>query len=100
MHGWYVLDILTPRTPTHLDHTMIDTKSLTNAGFKGDVILPGDSEYEEANKRWSRFIERQAGVVVRPRSTEDVALAVKFAVQGGYPVVVKGQSPSPCPATT
>lgn len=70
----------------------IDTSALVAAGFEGEIIRPGDASYEDASKRWSKLIERKAGLVVHPANTSDVAKAVKFAVGGGQQVVIKGAS--------
>ena len=58
-------------------------------GFKGDLIRPGDSTYEESIKRWSKLSERKAGIVAYPSCTEDVVRTVKYAVQESIQLVVK-----------
>jgi FAD/FMN-containing dehydrogenase len=58
--------------------------------FKGDLILPTDSSYQDDLKRWSILAERRAGLVAFVKSEEDVSAAVKFAVKTKVEIAVKG----------
>jgi FAD/FMN-containing dehydrogenase len=58
--------------------------------FKGDLILPTDSSYQDDLKRWSMLAERRAGLVAFVKNEEDVSAAVKFAVKTKVEIAVKG----------
>jgi len=62
--------------------------------FKGELVLPSDAEYKDSLKRWSVLAERQAGAVAYVKDEEDVAAAVKFAVEAKLEIAIKGMSPS------
>jgi plasmid stability protein len=58
--------------------------------FKGDLVLPTDSNYLDDLKRWSILAERRAGLVAFVKSDEDVSAAVKLAVNAKVEIAVKG----------
>jgi FAD/FMN-containing dehydrogenase len=60
------------------------------AKVKGDVVLPGDSGYDDALKRWSVNSQRKAGAVVFVRDAEDVSEALKYAKAEKLDVAVRG----------
>jgi len=78
--------------------------ALSSAGFTGDLIIPGDSEYESAIARFAKNAKRNAGLVAFVKSAEDVSKVIKFANSGSsaqIPVVIRGggHSPSGCSST-
>lgn len=58
----------------------------------GDLVLPSDPGYAEGLKRWSKLSEKSAGMIVFPRTEEDVVKAVGFAIQHQLEIAVKGES--------
>lgn len=58
--------------------------------FKGDLVLPRDSNYQDELKRWSVLAERRAGLVGFVKIEEDISAAVKFAVEAKVEIAVKG----------
>lgn len=62
--------------------------------FRGELILPSDSEYKNGIKRWSVLAERQAGLVAFVKDEEDIAAAVKYAVEAKLEIAIKGKSRS------
>lgn len=62
--------------------------------FKGELVLPSDANYKDSLKRWSILAERLAGVVAVVKDEEDVAAAVKYAVEAKLEIAIKGMSPS------
>src|SRR3954467_10194831 len=56
----------------------------------GEVIAPGDFQYEEARKVWNGMIDCHPGVVVRCASTQDVVAAVTFGRENDITVAVRG----------
>jgi FAD/FMN-containing dehydrogenase len=53
--------------------------SRLNDAFAGEIITPADDEYDEARRLWNAVHDRRPAVVVRPRTTDDVAIAIRFA---------------------
>ena len=58
--------------------------------FKGDLVLPTDSNYQDELKRWSVLAERRAGLVAFVKNDEDVSATLKFAVHAQVEIAVKG----------
>jgi FAD/FMN-containing dehydrogenase len=53
------------------------------ADFKGDLIAPGDPEYDQARTVWNAMIDKRPGLILRPTSTADVVAAVNVARENG-----------------
>ena len=66
-----------------------DLEALRSA-LQGEVVTPGDSEYQEARTIWNAMIDRNPAAVVRPAETADVAKAIKFAREHDLPLAVRG----------
>ena len=49
------------------------------SSFSGEVIGPGDAQYEGARRVWSAQFDRHPALIVRPANVADVAAAVRFA---------------------
>jgi hypothetical protein len=47
--------------------------------FGGEIVLPGDVDYDSARAVWNGMVDRRPAIVVRPNDAHDVALAVRFA---------------------
>lgn len=60
------------------------------AGFKGQLIGPGDSEYDEARTVYNAMIDRRPALVARCTSPEDVSYVIGFARDHGLPLAVRG----------
>ena len=58
--------------------------------LSGEVLVPGDCDYDEARRVWNAAIDRRPGVIARCRSAEDVSAAVSFAVRHGLEIAVRG----------
>src|SRR4051794_4445005 len=56
--------------------------------FGGDIIEPGDGEYETARR--SMFASGSPAVILRPRSVRDVQEGVRFAARAGLALSVRG----------
>ncbi|ORY61594.1 uncharacterized protein BCR38DRAFT_37090 [Pseudomassariella vexata] len=61
----------------------------------GDVLVPGNSGYEESLQRWSETCIKPAAVVVRPTTASETSAAVQFARKHFIPFTVRGGGHSP-----
>ena len=67
---------------------MTDLGKLTDR-FEGEVVRPEDPGYDAARVVWNGMIDRRPALIVRPRSTDDVAAAVRFAREEELVVAVR-----------
>jgi len=57
---------------------------------RGQVLRAGDEGYEEARHVYNAMIDAHPEVVVRCAGTDDVAATVRYAVERGRPLAVRG----------
>ncbi len=57
--------------------------------FSGDVVLPGDAEYDAARSVWNGMIDRRPAAVVRPNDVDDVVRAVRFGREQDLVIAVR-----------
>jgi FAD/FMN-containing dehydrogenase len=57
---------------------------------RGQVIQPGDTDYEVARKVWNGMIDRFPAVIVRCVGVADVMSAVRLAREEQLPIAVRG----------
>jgi hypothetical protein len=55
----------------------------------GRVLLPGDSDYDQARQGWNRSIEQHPALILVAQSAQDVVAGVRFAGEHGLSVGVK-----------
>jgi FAD/FMN-containing dehydrogenase len=60
------------------------------AGFRGTLIQPGDSSYDDARMVRNGLIDRSPALVARCHGTADVVAAVNFARDQGLDLSVRG----------
>jgi FAD/FMN-containing dehydrogenase len=60
------------------------------AAVRGQVIRPGDSDYDEARAVWNAAHDKQPALIVRCSGTADVIKVVEFARSEGLPLAVRG----------
>lgn len=58
--------------------------------FRGQIILPGDADYDTARKVWNGMIDRYPRLIVRPLDTQDVRAALVFARENDLLISVRG----------
>ena len=58
--------------------------------FAGEVIRPGDPDYDSARVVWNGMVDRYPALVVRPTATADVVEALRFAREQDLVVAVRG----------
>jgi FAD/FMN-containing dehydrogenase len=66
-----------------------------NLRWRGEVVRPGDDEYDQARRVWNPIVDRRPALIVRPREVADVIEAVDFARTDGVPLAVRGGGHSP-----
>jgi FAD/FMN-containing dehydrogenase len=74
--------------PVHT--TAIDLAALLAEHLTGDVIAPGNPEYDTARRVWNGMIDRRPAVIARCADADDVATAVRFAHEHGLALAVRG----------
>lgn len=55
-----------------------------------DVILPDDATYDETRATFNATVDRRPAAIVMPRSTDEVAAAIRWAHDAGMPIAVRG----------
>jgi FAD/FMN-containing dehydrogenase len=56
----------------------------------GELIKPGDSNYDESRKIWNAMIDRKPALIVQVADAEDVSKAIKFAVANKMEITIRG----------
>jgi len=69
---------------------MAVTTTFDIPGFGGRVIMPSDTDYDEARAVFNAMIDRRPAALAACESTADVAAAVKYARSEGLSVSVYG----------
>src|SRR5215203_3156515 len=59
-------------------------------GFRGELLRPQDSGYEDARRVWNGSITRFPALIARGAGVADVIAAVKFAKDNGLLLAVRG----------
>ena len=70
-----------------LDQTKVEAFA---SDFRGRVVLPSDSDYDEVRAVWNGMIDRHPAMIVRCFGTADVITAVNFAREQELQVSVRG----------
>ena len=59
-------------------------------GFRGDVIVPGHHDYDDARAVWNGTVDRRPRLIARCSGTADVSAAVRFARDHDLEIAVRG----------
>ena len=62
---------------------------IDEAAFRGQVVHPGEPEYDVHRKIWNGSFDKHPAVIVRCAGVSDVIAAVKFGRESGLPVAVR-----------
>ncbi len=60
------------------------------ARLRGDVLLPGDADYDEVRQIWNAMIDRRPALIARCLGVADVLTCVNFAREHSLPLSIKG----------
>lgn len=60
------------------------------ANFQGQIIHPGDEDYDTARRVWNGMIDKLPALIVRPVDVRDVTAAVTFARDNDLLLSVRG----------
>jgi hypothetical protein len=60
------------------------------ARLAGDVVVPGDEDWDEARQAWNLAVDQRPAAVALPESADDVVAIVNFARQHGLRVAPQG----------
>jgi FAD/FMN-containing dehydrogenase len=69
--------------------TMARTVERARSRLDGQLLLPGDTGYDDARTVWNAMVDRRPRLIVRCASTGDVALAVLTARELGLEIGVR-----------
>ena len=58
--------------------------------FSGQLLRPGDSDYDQARRVWNGMIDRYPALIARCATTEDVVAAVNYARDNNLLLSVRG----------
>ena len=64
--------------------------SALETSFRGQLVRPGDSGYDEHRKVWNGSIDRSPALIARCAGVADVIAAMRFARDSGLRVAVRG----------
>src|SRR5947208_17108030 len=73
-------------TEVELDRAVL---SELDTSFRGQLVRPGDSIYDEHRKIWNGSIDRHPALIARCTGVADVMAAVRFARTADLPVAVR-----------
>lgn len=80
-----------PETATQTATRLADqTTRNFEARFSGEIVHPGDPEYDEARQVWNGMIDKYPALIARCAGAEDVKAAVNFAREQELPLAVRG----------
>jgi len=70
----------------------VDTTGISGLreGMRGQVLMPGDTGYDEARRVWNGTVDRRPALIARCADVADVQRALHFAVEQDLPVAVRG----------
>lgn len=78
-------------TILEMEGKLVDQQALAilAARLRGELILPGDADYEAFRIIWNGTYNHHPDMIVRCADVEDVRLAVKFACEQSLPLSVR-----------
>ena len=79
-------------TTTGGGRTALDESAASNLrdSLRGELLLPGDQNYDEARKVWNGMVDKRPALIARCTGTADVLRCVRFAGERDLLVSVRG----------
>src|SRR5688572_9572196 len=68
---------------------MTSLSDMNIESFAGAVLTPDHPRYDDVRRVWHGAIDRRPALIARPCSADDVAPAVRFAVERDLPFAVR-----------
>lgn len=62
----------------------------TVPGFTGDAVYPGDRLYDKVRQVFNGMIDKRPRMVLQCRSADDIVAAVRYAVDAGAEIAIRG----------
>jgi FAD/FMN-containing dehydrogenase len=86
------MDTRVTRAGVEVASTLLDDSALGSLreAFRGELIRPAGSSYEQARQVWNGRVDRHPALVARCTGTADVVAAVRFARRQGLEIAVRG----------
>ena len=69
---------------------MADVRTIELPGFGGELVHPGDTDYDGLRSVFNGMIDRRPALIARASGAADVVAAVRFAHEQSLPVSVRG----------
>ena len=69
--------------------TTVDKTELDEAAFRGQVVSPGDDDYDVQRKIWNGSFDRRPAVIVRCAGVSDVIAALEYGRASELPIAVR-----------
>jgi FAD binding domain/Berberine and berberine like len=63
---------------------------LVPTGFEGELVRPGDPDYDEARSVYNAMIDRRPALIARCATPDDVASTIRLARENDLPLSVRG----------
>lgn len=75
-----------------VEHAIRDEGTVAefSADVRGDVIEPGDEQYDDARAVWNGMIDKHPALVVRCAGVADVIRTLEFAREQDLPIAIRG----------
>ena len=64
--------------------------ALAASELRGELIRPGDADYESRRRVWNGVADKRPAAIVRARDETDIAKTVRVAAEGGALLAVRG----------
>jgi hypothetical protein len=72
-----------------MSHAIAEMCSALRPQFRGDLLRPGDGEYDGARGIWNGMVARRPGLIARCADVADVKLAVRAATAAGVLTAIR-----------
>ena len=74
-------------TAVHFDTSTVDT---LRGDVRGEILVPGDSGYDDARSLYNAMIDKRPAVMIRCQDVADVIAAVRFGRDEGLDIAIRG----------